>query len=69
MDTTKLLLETLRRHVIETRAAYYRGVMEYEDMAASARRYLTMLSSVDRAAGRKPKAVTAGAVAHLLRAL
>lgn len=70
-DTTTLLLNTLQDQVRQTRAAYYQGVpgVGYEDMAASARRYLSMLASVDKAAGRKPKRVTSGAVAHLLRAL
>jgi hypothetical protein len=70
-DSTTVILHTLKQQVIETRAAYYRGVtgITYEDMAAAARRYLTILASVDRAAGRKAKKVTSGSIAHLLRAL
>lgn len=66
---TTLLMQTLRRHVIETRAAYYRGHVQYEDMAAAARRYLEMQATLERQGGRKARPVTSGAIAHLLRAL
>lgn len=70
-ESTSLILHTLRQQVIDTRAAYHQGMkgVTYDDMAAAARRYLTMLGVVDRAAGRKPRAVTSASVAYILRAL
>lgn len=70
-DSTPSVLHVLRQHVIDTRAAYYRGVpgITYEDMAAAARRYLTMMALANQAAGRPTQPVTTGSVARLLRGL
>lgn len=66
------LLDTLERHVKETKAAYYRGVpgVTYEDMAAAARRLIEMRAVVERSTGRKVTSKpTKLAIASLLRSL
>lgn len=71
-DTTKLLLGTLENQVRQTRAAYYQSMpgVTYDDMAASARRLLTMRAAYEKASGRPVKTkVTKKAVANLLRSL
>lgn len=71
-DTTSVLpvLETLTKHLKQTRAAYYAGMpgVTYDDMAQAARRLLVMRGHYERASGRRvTSAPTKGQVAHLLR--
>ena len=69
-STTRELLDTLARHVRETRAAYYRGVpgVTYDDMAAAASRLLTMRGIVEAQSGRKVTSKpTKAQIAHMLR--
>ncbi len=71
MDTYRPYLDTLERHVKETKAAYYRNTpgVTYDDMAAAARRLLKMRASVERATGRPVTSTpTKAAIAAILRA-
>lgn len=69
-DTTRQLLDTLAKHVKETKAAYYAGTpgVTYEDMVGAATRLLRMRGIVERADGRKvTSAPTKSQIAILLR--
>ena len=68
-QSNSLILHTLKQQVIDTRQAYYAGMkgVEYADMAASARRYLTMRNLVETAAGHSARPVTKVEIARLLR--
>lgn len=72
MNTDKLILQTLEDQVRETRRAYYANVpgVRYEDMAAAAKRLLTMRAAYERASGRRVTSEpTKEKIAILLRSL
>lgn len=68
--TTRLVLDTLDRHLRQTKAAYYAGMpgVTYDDMAAAAERLLRMRRAYEQASGRPVTTkVTKAAVSTLLR--
>ena len=70
--TQQAVLHTLLDQVRQTRKAYNTGVVgvTYEDMAAAAKRYLTMQEAyVAAKQDRRPKRITQARVAALLRSL
>jgi len=69
-DTTRQILDTLAKHLRETKAAYYANMpgVTYEDMSAAAARLLTMRGICEKASGRKvTSAPTKKQIAILLR--